>query len=186
MAELGSELKSKVRKSLLEANAITVRFAGDSGDGIQLAGDQFTDTAAVMGNDFATLPDFPAEIRAPAGTLPGVSSFQIQFSDSIIFSPGDHADVLVAMNPAALKVNLRNIKKKGLIIANENAFVEGNLAKANWKTNPLLDDTLKEFQVLKVELSELTRNTLKDLPLKPSEVDRSKNFFALGMMFWLY
>ena len=167
-------------------SSVTVRFAGDSGDGMQLTGDQFTDTTAIMGNDFATLPEYPAEIRAPAGTLPGVSSFQIQFSDSIIFTPGDHADVLVAMNPAALKVNLRNIKKGGLIIANENAFVEGNLAKANWKTNPLLDDTLKDFQVLKVELSELTRNALKDLPLKPSEVDRSKNFFALGMMFWLY
>lgn len=167
-------------------SSVTVRFAGDSGDGMQLTGDQFTDTTAIMGNDFATLPEYPAEIRAPAGTLPGVSSFQIQFSDSIIFTPGDHADVLVAMNPAALKVNLRNIKKGGLIIANENAFVEGNLAKANWKTNPLLDDTLKDFQVLKVELSELTRNALKELPLKPSEVDRSKNFFALGMMFWLY
>ena len=167
-------------------SSVTVRFAGDSGDGMQLTGDQFTDTTAIMGNDFATLPEYPAEIRAPAGTLPGVSSFQIQFSDSIIFTPGDHADVLVAMNPAALKVNLRNIKKGGLIIANENAFVEGNLAKANWKTNPLLDDTLKDFQVLKVELSELTRNALKDLSLKPSEVDRSKNFFALGMMFWLY
>ena len=167
-------------------SSVTVRFAGDSGDGMQLTGDQFTDTTAIMGNDFATLPEYPAEIRAPAGTLPGVSSFQIQFSDSIIFTPGDRADVLVAMNPAALKVNLRNIKKGGLIIANENAFVEGNLAKANWKTNPLLDDTLKDFQVLKVELSELTRNALKDLSLKPSEVDRSKNFFALGMMFWLY
>lgn len=167
-------------------SSVTVRFAGDSGDGMQLTGDQFTDTTAIMGNDFATLPEYPAEIRAPAGTLPGVSSFQIQFSDSIIFTPGDHADVLVAMNPAALKVNLRNIKKGGLIIVNENAFVEGNLAKANWKTNPLLDDTLKDFQVLKVELSELTRNALKELPLKPSEVDRSKNFFALGMMFWLY
>lgn len=167
-------------------SSVTVRFAGDSGDGMQLTGDQFTDTTAIMGNDFATLPEYPAEIRAPAGTLPGVSSFQIQFSDSIIFTPGDQADVLVAMNPAALKVNLPNIKRGGLIIVNENTFLEGNLAKANWKTNPLQDDTLKDFQVLKAELSELTRNALKDLSLKPSEVDRCKNFFALGMMFWLY
>src|SRR3989338_4765539 len=119
MADLEHQAKIKTRKSLAEARAITVRFAGDSGDGMQLAGDQFTDTAAVMGNDFATLPEFPAEIRAPAGTLPGVRSFQIQFSDSIIFTPGDQADVLVAMNPAALKVNLPNIKKGGLIFVNE-------------------------------------------------------------------
>ncbi|HNI58207.1 MAG TPA: 2-oxoacid:acceptor oxidoreductase family protein, partial [Elusimicrobiota bacterium] len=102
--------------------SVTVRFAGDSGDGMQLTGDQFTDTTAVMGNDFATLPDFPAEIRAPAGTLPGVSSFQIQFADSLIFTPGDMADVLIAMNPAALKVNTRHVKKGGLMILNENAF----------------------------------------------------------------
>src|SRR4051794_3206547 len=117
-------------KTKLSASSITVRFAGDSGDGMQLTGDQFTDTTAVMGNDFATLPDFPAEIRAPAGTLPGVSSFQIQFADSIIFTPGDQADVLVAMNPAALKVNLRNIKKGGLIIANESAFDDESLRRA--------------------------------------------------------
>ena len=153
---------------------------------MQLTGDQFTDTTAIMGNDFATLPEYPAEIRAPAGTLPGVSSFQIQFSDSIIFTPGDQADVLVVMNPAALRVNLRNVKKNGLIILNENLFNEVNLARANWKANPLVDGTLKDFQVLKVPLSEMTRNALKDLPLKPTEVDRCKNFFALGMMFWLY
>lgn len=173
-------------KSKTLTSAVTVRFAGDSGDGMQLAGDQFTDTTAVMGNDFATFPDYPAEIRAPAGTLPGVSSFQIRFSDSIIFTPGDLSDVLVAMNPAALKVNLVNIKKGGLIIVNENAFTDQNLTKAVWKTNPLTDDTLKDFQVIKVPLSDLTRNALKDHPLKIQEVDRCKNFFALGMMFWLY
>lgn len=166
--------------------SVTVRFAGDSGDGMQLTGDQFTDTSAVMGNDFATLPEYPAEIRAPAGTLPGVSSFQIQFADSTIFTPGDRADVLVAMNPAALRMNLKNVKKGGLVVLNENFFTEANLAKANWKSNPLLDDTLKDYQVLKVPLSELTRNALKESPLKPSEVDRCKNFFALGIMFWLY
>jgi 2-oxoglutarate ferredoxin oxidoreductase subunit alpha len=173
-------------KQKTTVTSVTVRFAGDSGDGMQLTGDQFTDTTAVMGNDFATLPEYPAEIRAPAGTLPGVSSFQIQFSDSVIFTPGDLADVLVAMNPAALKVNLVNTKKGGLIIVNENTFGESNLARANWKSNPLQDDTLKDFRVLKVPLSELTRNALKEQPLKPTEVDRCKNFFALGMMFWLY
>lgn len=173
-------------KTKVGASSITVRFAGDSGDGMQLTGDQFTDTTAIMGNDFATFPDYPAEIRAPAGTLPGVSSFQIQFSDSIIYSPGDQADVLVAMNPAALKVNLPNIKKRGLIIVNESVFTEANLKKATWKSNPLTDDTLKDYQVLKVPLSDLTKNALAEYPLKLTEVERSKNFFALGMMFWLY
>src|SRR3990167_3009686 len=184
MAELGSETKSSLRKRVLEASAITVRFAGDSGDGMQLTGDQFTDTAAVMGNDFATLPDFPAEIRAPAGTLPGVTSFQIQFSSSDIYTSGDLADVLVAMNPAALKVNLTNVRKGGMVIVNESVFNENNLRKANWKTNPLTDDTLKDFQVLKVPLSELTKNALKETPLKLTEVERCKNFFALGILFW--
>jgi 2-oxoglutarate ferredoxin oxidoreductase subunit alpha len=173
-------------KTKSPASSITVRFAGDSGDGMQLTGDQFTDTTAVMGNDFSTFPDFPAEIRAPAGTLPGVSSFQIQFSDAVIFTPGDQADVLVAMNPAALKVNLKNVRPGGLMILNESAFGPESLAKAAWTTNPLTDATLKDFQVLKVPLSELTANALKGHPLKGSEVDRCKNFFALGMMFWLY
>ncbi len=173
-------------KNKLTASSVTVRFAGDSGDGMQLTGDQFTDTTAIMGNDFATLPEFPAEIRAPAGTLPGVSSFQIQFPDTVIFTPGDAADVLVAMNPAALKVNLKNIKKGGLIILNESAFDQESLHKAAWTTNPLKDGTLTDYKVVSVPLSELTKNALKDHPLKGSEVDRCKNFFALGMMFWLY
>ncbi len=173
-------------KERKEISAITVRFAGDSGDGMQLAGDQFTDTTAIMGNDFSTLPDYPAEIRAPVGTLPGVSSFQIQFSDSVIFTPGDVADVLVSMNPAALKVNIPFVKKGGLIIVNESVFNEINLRKANWKSNPLLDETLKDFSLIKIPLSELTKNALKDLPIKMTEVERCKNFFALGLMFWLY
>ncbi len=180
------ETKHVQKQEPQELSAITVRFAGDSGDGMQLTGDQFTDTTAMMGNDFATFPDYPAEIRAPVGTLPGVSSFQIQFSKSIIFTPGDMSDVLVAMNPAALKVNLSNIKKNGLIIVNSDAFNEINLRKSAWKVNPLLDETLKDFQVIKVPLSELTKNALKEHPLKLTEVDRCKNFFALGMMFWLY
>ena len=173
-------------KSKTKASSITVRFAGDSGDGMQLTGDQFTDTTAIMGNDFATFPDYPAEIRAPAGTLPGVSSFQIQFSAGVIFTAGDLVDVLVAMNPAALKVNLKQVKKGGLVIVNETAFTEQNLTKAAWKSNPLQDDTLKDYQVLKVPLSELNKNALKDLPLKGNEADRCKNFFALGITFWLY
>ena len=181
-----SETKAVTKKPVLEATAVTVRFAGDSGDGMQLTGDQFADTTAIMGNDFATLPDFPAEIRAPAGTLPGVSSFQIQFSQEIIFTPGDLADVLIAMNPAALRVNLPNVKKGGLVFVNENAFDEAHLKKAGWKENPLTDNTLKEFQVIKVPLSALTANALKDHPLKLTEVERCKNFFALGVVFWLY
>ena len=175
-----------VKKEKIIVPAVTVRFAGDSGDGMQLTGDQFADTTAVMGNDFSTLPDFPAEIRAPAGTLPGVSSFQIQFSESAIYTPGDIADVLVVMNPAALKVNLKMIKKGGLIIVNENAFNEVGLRKSNWQINPLTDDTLKDYQVLKVPLSDLNRNALKEHPIKGTEVERCKNFFALGMTFWLY
>ncbi len=181
-----TEIKALTKKPILEAIAVTIRFAGDSGDGMQLTGDQFTDTAAVMGNDFATLPDFPAEIRAPAGTLPGVSSFQIQFSKDIIFTPGDQCDVLITMNPAALRVNIPNVKKGGLIFVNESSFDEAHLKKAGWKSDPLTDTTLKDFQVIKVPLSALTANALKDHPLKLSEVERCKNFFALGMVFWLY
>lgn len=166
--------------------AVTVRFAGDSGDGMQLTGDQFTDTTAVMGNDFSTFPDFPAEIRAPAGTLPGVSSFQIQFSETPAFTPGDVADVLIAMNPAALKVNLRHVKKGGLLILNENAFDKDGLEKAAFAANPLTDGTLRDWQVVRLPLSDLTVNALKDHPLRASEKERCKNFFALGLMFWLY
>lgn len=176
-------VKGKPRKVV---SSVTVRFAGDSGDGMQLAGDQFTDTTALMGNDFATLPDFPAEIRAPAGTLPGVSSFQIQFASSDVYTPGDRVDVLVAMNPAALKVNLNRIKQGGMILINENGFNETTLRKAGWQTNPLEDETLKDYQVLKIPLSNLTRNALKETPLKLTEVERCKNFFALGILFWLY
>ncbi|MDP3981821.1 MAG: 2-oxoacid:acceptor oxidoreductase subunit alpha [Chlamydiota bacterium] len=173
-------------KSLKDVETITIRFAGDSGDGMQLTGDQFADTTAIMGNDFATAPDYPAEIRAPIGTLPGVSSFQIQFSKTIIYTPGDQVDVLVAMNPAALKVNLGIIKKGGLILVNENAFNEANLKKANWQGDPLHDDTLKDFQIISIPLAKLTQNALKDFSLKSSEVDRCKNFFALGVVFWLF
>jgi len=169
-----------------ELESVTIRFAGDSGDGMQLTGDQFTDTSAIMGNDIATLPDFPAEIRAPQGTLPGVSSFQIQFSKNEIFTAGDSPDVLVVMNPAALKVNLRDLQKGGLVVINSDSFTEDNLKKAGWKSNPLEDASLKDYSVLKVPFSALTRNALAESKIKGSEVDRCKNFFALGLMFWMY
>src|SRR3989338_8235094 len=139
MANTATAKSAKITKSI---SSVTVRFAGDSGDGMQLTGSQFTDTSALMGNDISTLPEFPAEIRAPIGTLPGVSSFQIQFSDNIIYTPGDLSDVLVAMNPAALKVNIPNVKQGGMIIVNEDTFTEDNLKKANWAANPLLGDPL--------------------------------------------
>lgn len=169
-----------------ELESVTIRFAGDSGDGMQLTGDQFTDTSALMGNDIATLPDFPAEIRAPQGTLPGVSSFQIQISKNDIFTAGDAPDVLVIMNPAALKVNLNDLTKGGLLVVNTDSFNEENLKKAGWKSNPLEDSTLRDYSILKVPFSSLTKNALEGSKLKLSEVDRCKNFFALGLMFWIY
>ncbi|OGW91319.1 MAG: 2-oxoglutarate ferredoxin oxidoreductase subunit alpha [Omnitrophica bacterium RIFCSPHIGHO2_02_FULL_63_14] len=174
------------KKAEKETDAVIIRFAGDSGDGMQLTGDQFTDTSAVMGNDIATLPDFPAEIRAPQGTLPGVSSFQIQFAKNEIFTAGDAPDVLVVMNPAALKVNLGDLPKGGTVIVNSDSFNEDNLRKASWKSNPLEDGSLKEYPVVRVPFSSLTRNALKGTKLKLTEIDRCKNFFALGLTFWMY
>ncbi len=165
---------------------VVIRFAGDSGDGMQLTGSQFTSTSAVLGNDISTLPDFPAEIRAPAGTLPGVSGFQIHFSSDEIYTPGDSADVLVAMNPAALKVNLGDLKPHGVIVVNVDAFTERDLAKAGYEINPLEDGSLDGYRVFKVELTRLTRAALKDTTLDTRAVDRCKNFFALGMMYYLY
>lgn len=173
-------------KTKQTVDSITVRFAGDSGDGMQLAGDRLTDTSAIMGNDFSTFPDFPAEIRAPVGSLGGVSSFQIQFSQSVIFTPGDEADVLIAMNPAALKVNIKNVRRGGLVIVNASAFTEKNLKQANATAELLEDPMFREFTILKVPLGELTRNALKELALKNVDADRCKNFFALGMICWLY
>ena len=169
-----------------EIESVIIRFAGDSGDGMQLTGDQFTDTSAIMGNDIATLPDFPAEIRAPQGTLPGVSSFQIQFSKNEIYTAGDAPDVLVAMNPAALRVNISDLIKGGALVVNTDSFNEENLKKAGWKSNPLLDNSLKDYSLLQVPFSSLTKNALKDSKIKPTEIDRCKNFFALGLMFWIY
>ncbi|HTR48460.1 MAG TPA: 2-oxoacid:acceptor oxidoreductase subunit alpha [Verrucomicrobiae bacterium] len=163
-----------------------IRFCGDSGDGMQITGSQFTNTVALYGNDLATLPDFPAEIRAPAGTLPGVSGFQVHFSSSDVYTPGDTVDVLIAMNPAALKMNLSDLKPSGILIVNLDNFEETDLRKAQMTANPLEDHSLDGFRVFPVELTKLTRAALKDLGLDAKSMDRCKNFFALGMCYWLY
>src|SRR5262245_32303915 len=165
---------------------VVIRFAGDSGDGMQLTGSQFTNTTAIAGNDLSTLPDFPAEIRAPAGTLPGVSGFQIHFSSTDVYTPGDAPDVLVAMNPAALKVNLADLKAGGILIVNTDAFAARDLDKAGYDVNPLEDGSLGKFRVFAVELSRLTKAALRDTGINAKEMDRCKNFFALGMMYWLF
>jgi 2-oxoglutarate ferredoxin oxidoreductase subunit alpha len=169
-----------------ELESVTIRFAGDSGDGMQLTGTQFTNTSAIVGNDISTLPDFPAEIRAPAGSLPGVSGFQINFSNRDIRTPGDEPDVLVAMNPAALKVNLGDLVENGTIIVNTDAFTTNNLKKAGYDTSPLEDGSLAGYKVFQVPISTLNARALEATGLGKKMVDRSKNFFALGMMYWLY
>ncbi|MBI2066798.1 MAG: 2-oxoacid:acceptor oxidoreductase subunit alpha [Deltaproteobacteria bacterium] len=173
-------------KELEEKESVVIRFAGDSGDGMQLTGTQFTSTAAVIGNDLATLPDYPAEIRAPAGSLAGVSGFQLNFSSKDIRTPGDAPDVLVAMNPAALKANIRDLKEGGMLILNEDAFTPQGLKKANYTSNPLEDDSLTKYELYKLPITTLTVNALHDTGLTKKEIDRCKNFFALGLMFWLY
>ncbi len=173
-------------KEIQQLSEVTVRFAGDSGDGMQLTGSQFSETTAFVGNDLNTLPDYPAEIRAPAGTIYGVSGFQLHFSSEDIHTPGDSPDVLVAMNPAALKKNLRELKKNGIIIVNSDAFDLKNLKLANYAANPLEDGTLAGFTVFTVPISSLTENALEGTSLSPKEVARCKNFFALGLMYWLF
>jgi 2-oxoglutarate/2-oxoacid ferredoxin oxidoreductase subunit alpha len=166
---------------------VVVRFCGDSGDGMQLAGTQFTNASAVFGNDVSTLPDFPAEIRAPAGSLAGVSGFQLCFSAHDIYTPGDTVDTLVAMNPAALKTNLADLKQGGTLILNEDAFDRSNLAKAGYATNPLEDNSsLSGYRVHKVPMTRLTRDAVEGLGLSQREADRCRNFFALGLVYWLY
>ncbi len=165
---------------------VVVRFAGDSGDGMQVTGNQFTNTAAVFGNDVSTFPDYPAEIRAPAGSLPGVSGFQINFASLDIDTPGDEPDVLVAMNPAALKVNLSDLRPHGLLIVNSDSFEEQDLKLAGCSTNPLTDHSLDGYRTISVPLTTLTRRALEGLDMPRRSVDRCKNFFALGMMYYLY
>jgi 2-oxoglutarate ferredoxin oxidoreductase subunit alpha len=163
-----------------------IRFCGDSGDGMQITGNQFTNTVALYGNDLATFPDYPAEIRAPAGTLPGVSGFQVHFSSNDVYTPGDSVDALVAMNPAALKMNLPDLRKNGILIVNLDAFKETDLRKAQMTTNPLEDHSLDGYRLFSVELTRMTRAALQSLGLDTKSMDRCKNFFALGMCYWLY
>ncbi len=169
-----------------EISHVIVRFAGDSGDGMQLTGDRFTNASALFGNDLATLPDFPAEIRAPAGTLAGVSAFQVQISDHDITTPGDAPSVLIAMNPAALKSDLHRLEAGGTIIVNEDTFEDRNLAKAGYGESPLDDGSLDGYTLLKVPMTSLTKEVCNDLGVKARDADRSKNFFALGLVSWMY
>lgn len=169
-----------------ELETVVIRFAGDSGDGMQITGTQFTNASAMAGNDIYTFADFPAEIRAPAGTLPGVSGFQLNFSSKGIHTAGDSLDVLVAMNPAALKTNLADLDDNGILIVNSNAFIEKELKKAGYTQNPLETDELKQYRIFELPLTDLTINTVKDLGLTHSQATKCKNFFALGVVFWLY
>jgi len=169
-----------------QLDRVVIRFAGDSGDGMQLTGDRFTSEAAAFGNDLATLPNFPAEIRAPQGTIPGVSSFQVHFADYDILTPGDRPDVLVAMNPAALKANIADVPKGGTIIVNTDEFGKRNLAKVDYESNPLEDDSLSAFEVHEVAMSTLTQGALENTGLGKKDAERCKNMFALGLLSWMY
>ena len=173
-------------KPVQQVGRVIIRFAGDSGDGMQLTGDRFTSETAALGNDLSTLPDFPAEIRAPAGSLPGVSGFQLHFADHDILTPGDAPNVLVAMNPAALRTNVDDLPRGGTLIVNRDAFNDRNLRKAGYGANPLDDGSLSEYQVHDVRLTSMTVEALKGIDITPREAERSKNMFALGLMSWLY
>jgi 2-oxoglutarate ferredoxin oxidoreductase subunit alpha len=179
-AERASQAKPEV------LDRVIIRFAGDSGDGMQLTGDRFTNASALWGNDLATLPEFPAEIRAPAGTLAGVSAFQVHISDHDITTPGDAPNVLVAMNPAALRAELSKLEPGGTVIVNVDTFVERNLAKAGYVDNPLTDGSLAAYSVYEVPMTSLTKQACEPLGVKPRDADRSKNFFALGLISWMY
>jgi 2-oxoglutarate ferredoxin oxidoreductase subunit alpha len=184
MSTLAEVPPVKTKREVIDRAVI--RFAGDSGDGMQITGSQFTTTAALYGNDIATFPDYPAEIRAPAGTIPGVSGFQLHFSSNEVYTPGDAIDVLIAMNPAALKVNVADLKANGILIVNSDSFTENDLRKAQMTSNPLEDHSLDKFRLFPVELERLTRRSLEHLGLDAKTMDRCKNFFALGMCYWLY
>ncbi len=173
-------------KDVVELDQVIIRFAGDSGDGMQLTGDQFTSTTAAFGNDLKTLPDFPAEIRAPAGTLPGVSAFQLNFGDHTIMTPGDQAHVLVAMNPAALKANLKELRKGGDLIVNTDEFGDRAVSKVGYVSNPIEDGSLDGYNVHKIALTSMTVQALSEFDITKKEAERAKNMFALGLLLWLY
>tara|TARA_B100002052_G_scaffold60368_2_gene53409 strand:- start:10575 stop:12404 length:1830 start_codon:yes stop_codon:yes gene_type:complete len=173
-------------KTAQSIDTVVIRFAGDSGDGMQLTGSQFSENTAIFGNDLTTLPDYPAEIRAPAGSLFGVSSFQLKFSKDEVHTPGDEPDVLVAMNPAALKVHLKDLKKNGTVIINTANFTPKNLKLAEWEVNPLEDDTLSEYRAIKIDMTKLVYTALEDLGMTSKLMARSTNMFALGLLYWLY
>ena len=179
-------MHSESSKPLHTIDSVVIRFAGDSGDGMQIVGSQFTNTSALFGNDLATFPDFPAEIRAPAGTLAGVSGFQLHFAAHDIYTPGDQPEVLIAMNPAALKVNIKDLKKGGLVIVNQEKFIPREFEKAGITVNPLEDGSLEGYNVVKVDLQKSTKEAVEGLGLGTKEIDRCKNFYALGMTYWLY
>ncbi|NQV15688.1 2-oxoacid:acceptor oxidoreductase subunit alpha [bacterium] len=173
-------------KQIQRINDATIRFAGDSGDGMQLTGTRFTEATAIVGNDLKTIPNYPSEIRAPTGTLAGVSAFQLMFGSQRVFTPGDLPDTLVAMNPAALKVHLKDLKKGGIILANANAFTEKNLKMAGWEDNPLTDGSLESYTVFSIEMSKMVRTALEKSDLTSKGIERTKNMFALGVLFWMY
>jgi len=186
MSSVKGKPQTAARRVAEERAEATVRFAGDSGDGMQLVGAQFTHASALAGNDISTLPDFPAEIRAPAGTLAGVSGFQVHFGKHRVHTPGDALDALIAMNPAALKANLADVKPDGILIVNGDAFTPEDLAHAGYRANPLTDDSLAGYRLSVIDINALNREALAQLKLSPREADRCKNFFALGLACWLY
>jgi len=174
------------KPTIQELDEVVIRFAGDSGDGMQLVGAQFTATAAAVGNDISTLPDFPAEIRAPAGTLAGVSGFQVRFSNHEIHTPGDVLNALVAMNPAALQANVKDLEPGGILVLNTDAFTTDELDRAGYHANPLLDGSLKRFRLVAIPMNKLNRDAVSQFKLSPREADRCRNFFALGLVYWLF
>ncbi len=178
--------ETKISKPKVQLDRVTVRFCGDSGDGMQLAGNQLTNTSALMGNDVATFPDFPAEIRAPRGTKAGVSGFQIHFASQEIHTPGDDVDALVAMNPAALVTNIRDLRTNGILVVDQDSFDKKGLGQAGYSSNPLEDNSLNGYQLHTIPITQLTRNAVDGLGLSQKESDRCRNFFAMGLIFWLY
>src|SRR5262249_23897328 len=179
-------MQSVTEKAVQELTHATIGFSGDSGDGMQLVGTEFASASANLGNDISTLPDFPAEIRAPAGSLAGVSGFQVQFSSDDIFTPGDKLDALVAMNPAALRKSLKDLTPGGILIVNKDASATSDLHKAGYEKNPLEDDSLKGYRLIPISITKLNREAVAAQKLGTKDANRCKNFFALGLVYWLY